>query len=74
MPDAVEQLIAAWIAWETNPGRRTAVTAKHAALHALELDGCRAHGHIAAWRRAGQSIPDAVQTLINEHHELKEAA
>lgn len=66
MPDPADDLITAWIAWEEQPSSKQAVAAKHAALHNLNLDLCRAHEHIATWRRTGYSIPDAVQSLCND--------
>lgn len=72
MADLIEQLTTAWIDWENAPTWRQTVITKEEALKALELNSNQAHNHIAQWRRAGYSIPDAVQSLINEP--LEEAA
>lgn len=64
--DHTETLIAAWVRWEQHPASRHATIAKTAALDAAGIDPNRAHDHIGAWRRAGYSISDAVQTLIHE--------
>lgn len=62
----VERLIAAWIAWEENPGWHSTAADKLDAINAAGLNTCATHNHIAACRRAGMSIPDAVQSVIND--------
>lgn len=67
--DPVEVLIDAWIAWENAPSFRTTVVRKQTALAALlaPQDRSRAHEEIAAYRRHGYSVPDAIQSVINDH-------
>ena len=64
MSDPVEQLIAAWIRWEDAPSSPPAADGKEDALAALALPGRRVHATIAARRRDGWSIPDAVQAAL----------
>lgn len=73
--DPVERLIDAWETWEQQPGSRDAAVAKEQALAALELSGIAAHELIAECRRrhvagqpGGMSIPDAVQSFLNDLH------
>lgn len=66
MNDAADRLIAAWFAWERAPRSEITVRRKFRALEALGIGSIEAHEHIAACRHAGMSIPDAVQTLIND--------
>ena len=70
--DPVAVLTTAWLRWEATPASRPAVTEKFDALHTLGLHPSRAHRAIANARRhhiaglpGGMSIPDAIQTLIN---------
>jgi hypothetical protein len=79
MTDPVAVLIAAWEAWEHQPSSRTTAAAKEDALRALGLNSIAAHEAIANCRRrhvagqpGGMSIPDAIQTFINDT--LKESA
>jgi hypothetical protein len=67
-----DALIAAWVRWEENPRSRPVTLDRLAAIAALELDSNRTHDTIGAARRAGYSIPDAVQTAINQqaHREV----
>lgn len=62
-------LIAAWTAWERTPGAAWTAAAKTDALLACGLDVIGAHERIATARRAGMSVPDAIQTCINDHHQ-----
>lgn len=64
--DLVEGLIDAWLDWEDRPGSRPACVAKHAAIAALRLDGSWTHEQIAGWRRAGYSVSDACQSVVND--------
>lgn len=66
-PDPVEELNTAWTAWEQAPGSRHTVARKETAITALGLDGNWAHDHIAQWRRNGYSIPDAIQSMLNNN-------
>jgi len=68
----VDALIAAWVRWEAAPRAAAAAANRFAAIHALGLPAIDVHNRVAAARRAGMSIPDAVQTLIND--QAKEAA
>lgn len=65
MGDPLEALIDAWVRWDDQPSSPTAVTAKQEALARLGLSGISAHNQIAAHRRAGYSIPDAIQSTVN---------
>lgn len=65
--DPVEALIKAWIAWEDAPASHQRAAAKCDALNALGLPANQIHEQIGAWRRAGYSIPDAIQSVINQH-------
>jgi len=68
--DPVDRLIAAWTAWEAAPSAYWTAGEKETAITVAGLTGRAAHHHIVACRRAGMSIPDAVQTLANDtHHE-----
>ena len=66
MNDDLERLVAAWVAWEQVPASPAAVARKETVLRDLGLSGRRAHAVIAAHRRAGRSIPDAVQAALQE--------
>lgn len=66
MSDDLERLVAAWIRWESAPASPAAADRKEDALAALALSGLRVHAAIAAHRRAGCSIPDAVQAALQE--------
>ncbi len=70
--DPVEWLIRAWTAWEAAPSAAWTANAKEDAIAAAGLHGSDTHRHIAACRRAGMSIPDAVQSVIND--QSREAA
>lgn len=66
-PDpVVDRLINAWVAWEDRPGDRTVCIARLEALRDADLPSDPAHDLIGAARRAGYSIPDAIQTALNE--------
>ena len=68
--DPVERLIAAWTAWENAPSAHWTASEKETAIAVAGLTGRAAHQHIAHARGRGLSIPDAVQTLLNDtHHE-----
>lgn len=69
-----DQLIRAWTAWENAPSAVWTAAAKETALHALGLPGCATHRAISAARGAGLSVPDAVQTVINDTHYQEAAA
>jgi len=66
MNDDLERLVAAWIRWEGAPSSPAAADRKEDALAALALPSLRTHATIAAHRRAGWSIPDAVQAALQE--------
>ncbi len=74
MTDVTERLIRAWIRWETFPSSRDAVVEKLAAIAAAGLPSSATHRLIGRERRAGRSIPDAVQTAVNELAPSREAA
>ena len=67
--DPVEHLIRAWTAWETAPGAPWTAAAKEDAIRAAGLTGIAAHHHIVDCRHAGMSVPDAVQTIVNDTHQ-----
>src|SRR5690606_35609189 len=62
----LERLVAAWIRWEGAPASPAAADRKEDALAALTLPSLRVHATIAAHRRAGRPIPDAVQAALQE--------
>ena len=64
-----DTLIACWVAWERSPGATWTAHAKVDALLACGLDVCEAHEAIARARRAGYSVPSAVQAAVNDHHQ-----
>jgi hypothetical protein len=64
--DPVDRLIAAWAAWENAPSAHWTAREKEQAITVAGLTGRAAHHHIAACRRQGMSIPDAVQSVIND--------
>ncbi len=64
--DPVERLIRAWTAWEQAPSAHWTVDEKETAITVAGLTGRAAHRHIAACRRQGMSIPDAVQSAVND--------
>ena len=66
MTDDIEMLVAAWTRWEDAPASPAAVARKETVLRDLGLSGRRTHAVIAAHRRAGRSIPDAVQAALQE--------
>jgi len=66
MTGDLELLVAAWTRWEDVPSSPAAVARKETVLRDLGLSGRRAHAVIAAHRRAGRSIPDAVQAALQE--------
>lgn len=72
----VDQLIRAWTAWEAAPGAVWTAAAKEDALRALGLPGCATHRAISTARDpqgAALSVPDAVQTVINDTHHQEAA-
>lgn len=66
MTDPTERLIAAWMRWESAPSSATATREKFDAIRALGLDPIRTAETVADNRRAGMSVPDAVQAVIND--------
>ena len=64
MSDDLERFVDAWVAWEQAPASPAAVGRKETVLRELGLSGRRTHAVIAAHRRAGRSIPDAVQAAV----------
>lgn len=69
MTDPVERLIAAWVAWERNPSSHDACCERVAAIKAAGSRYRTAQTHIATARSRGMSIPDAIQTLLNDTHQ-----
>lgn len=67
--DPIDRLIAAWTAWENAPSAHWTASEKETAITVAGLTGIAAHQHIAAARGRGLSIPDAVQTLLNDTHQ-----
>lgn len=79
--DPVEELIAAWLAWNDSARTEWLALRKEAAIRACGIHGSQAHDLIADRRRAGWTIPDAVQATVLElaphlsaHITLKDAA
>lgn len=66
MTDWTDRLVTAWMAWDAAPSAASACVERHAAIRAAGLDPRLTHERIAAFRRAGMSVPDAVQSAINE--------
>lgn len=66
MSDATERLITAWLHWEEEPGSRARVVETQEATRALGLSAQQAVPLMQAARRSGMSIPDAVQTVMNQ--------
>ncbi|NIW75277.1 MAG: hypothetical protein GWN08_08525, partial [Gemmatimonadetes bacterium] len=62
----VDRLVAAWVRWEKAPGAAHTARGKVDAIHACGLGVARAHEAIAAARRDGLSVPDAVQAVVND--------
>ncbi len=73
-PTPTERLIEAWIAWDATPGDQLTTRRRLAAITAAGLPSIRTHQVIAAARHAGQSVPSAVQTAINELSEIRRAS
>ena len=71
--DPVDRLIRAWTAWEAAPSAHWTANEKEDAITVAGLTGRAAHRHITAARKAGMSIPDAVQSVINDD-QRREAA
>jgi len=67
--DRLDALMAAWVRWEAAPRAAASAANKFAAIHALDIPSIDVHNRVAAARRAGMSIPDAIQTLINDQAE-----
>lgn len=74
MRDLTAELIAAWVRWESAPSSDAATRQKFDAIRALELDPIRTIDAVARCRRQGMSIPDAVQTVVNDHLAEREAS
>jgi hypothetical protein len=70
--DPADRLIRAWTAWENAPYATWTANAKEDAIHTAGLHGSDTHRHITTCRRHGMSIPDAVQTIVNDQR--REAA
>lgn len=64
--DPVDRLIAAWTAWENAPSAHWTAREKEKAITVAGLTGHDAHDHISTCRRQGMSVPDAVQSAIND--------
>jgi hypothetical protein len=70
----VDRLIRAWVGWRQYPASHDACVERLAAIRALGLHSSRTHDTIAVELAKGRSIPDAVQTVLNDYPHLREAS
>ena len=61
-----ERLIAAWLAWDRAPSSPTTVAERLNAMADAGLPALETQIRVARNRARGMSIPDAVQTVVNE--------